>query len=336
MAATWTLEFPYRRSVGPVIGAFLGGLRDRRVLGVRTAGGRVLVPPLEYDPETGEAAGEMVEVGQAGVVRARRRGSPSRCAPPARPAVRVGARAARRRRHRAAARGRLRARPERRRPGTRVRIRWADETEGKITDIECFEPEAVTVDRAEPGAVHVADDGGGVQACPRPSALAQHIGEAIAEGRIIGHKCPECGKVYVPPRGYCPLCVGRDRRGRRGRGRRPRGTITTFSVITPLQYQGQEETEDYVQATILLDGADTHDLVMQRIDGIPIADVHTGCASRRCGRREAERKRQRRRRRPRPRRSARRSRAGSRPANPTRRSSRYAELHRLNGVGMHA
>ena len=53
MTATWTLEFPYRRSVGPVIGAFLTGLRDHKVVGVRTAGGRVLVPPFEYDPETG-------------------------------------------------------------------------------------------------------------------------------------------------------------------------------------------------------------------------------------------------------------------------------------------
>ena len=61
-------SFPYRRSVGPVIGAFLTGLRDRRVVGVRTAGGRVLVPPFEYDPETGEAASEMVDVASEGVV----------------------------------------------------------------------------------------------------------------------------------------------------------------------------------------------------------------------------------------------------------------------------
>ena len=68
MAATWKLEFPYRRSVGPVIGAFLTGLRDRRVVGVRTAGGKVLVPPFEYDPETGDALSEMVDVGSEGVV----------------------------------------------------------------------------------------------------------------------------------------------------------------------------------------------------------------------------------------------------------------------------
>ena len=46
-------------------------------------------------------------------------------------------------------------------------------------------------------------------------------------------------------------------------------------MITPLQYQGQEETEDYVQATILLDGADTTIMVM-RMDGIAIDDVRSG------------------------------------------------------------
>ena len=68
MAATWKLEFPYRRSVGPVIGAFLAGLRDRRVLGARTAAGRVLVPPLEYDPDTGEATVGDGRGRQSGVV----------------------------------------------------------------------------------------------------------------------------------------------------------------------------------------------------------------------------------------------------------------------------
>jgi uncharacterized OB-fold protein len=109
---------------------------------------------------------------------------------------------------------------------------------------------------------------------PRQSALARRISEAIAEGRIIGHECPECGKVYVPPRSYCPLCsvpTGDEHE----RDVQPRGTITTFSVITPLQYQGQEEKDDYVQATILLDGSSST-LGMQRVVDIPIADVRTG------------------------------------------------------------
>ena len=62
------LEYPYSRSVGPVIGGFLTGLRDGRLLGVRGARGAVIVPPTEYDPVTGEDTGELVEVGPAGTV----------------------------------------------------------------------------------------------------------------------------------------------------------------------------------------------------------------------------------------------------------------------------
>jgi uncharacterized OB-fold protein len=140
MGATWTLQFPYRRSVGPVIGAFLTGLRDRKVFGVRTAAGRVLVPPLEYDPDTGEATGEVVEVGQSGVVeRAAWITEPLRHHPLDRPfawaLVRLDG----------ADSSMLHAldagSADAAAPGTRVRIRWVEETEGKITDIACFEPE---------------------------------------------------------------------------------------------------------------------------------------------------------------------------------------------------
>jgi uncharacterized OB-fold protein len=62
------LEYPYSRSVGPVIGAFLTGLRDGKLTGVRGAGGSVIVPPTEYDPTTGDDTGELVEVGPGGVV----------------------------------------------------------------------------------------------------------------------------------------------------------------------------------------------------------------------------------------------------------------------------
>ena len=78
---SWTLEFPYRRSLGPVVGAFFTGLRDGKVLGSVTKDGRVLVPPLEYDPETGESVeDELVDVAPTGDGPGRGRGSPSRCA----------------------------------------------------------------------------------------------------------------------------------------------------------------------------------------------------------------------------------------------------------------
>jgi uncharacterized OB-fold protein len=64
-----TLEFPYRRSLGPVIGAFMTALAEQRILGARTASGAVLVPPLEHDPTTGApVADDLVEVGPGGEV----------------------------------------------------------------------------------------------------------------------------------------------------------------------------------------------------------------------------------------------------------------------------
>ncbi len=69
------LDYPggYTRSVGPVIGRFLTGLRDGRIEAVKLADGRVLVPPTEYDPTTSaEVAAEgshWIEVGPRGTVQ---------------------------------------------------------------------------------------------------------------------------------------------------------------------------------------------------------------------------------------------------------------------------
>jgi uncharacterized protein len=139
MAATWKLEFPYRRSVGPVIGAFLTALRDRRVVGVRAPDGRVLVPPFEYDPETGDALTEMVDVASEGVVeRAAWVTEPLRTHPLDHPfawaLVKLDG----------ADTALLHAfdcgSPDAAQPGARARVRWAAETEGHIKDIACFEP----------------------------------------------------------------------------------------------------------------------------------------------------------------------------------------------------
>ena len=56
LSAEHSLAFPggYTRSVGPVIGRYLTGLRDGRIEAVKLADGRVLVPPTEYDPTTSE------------------------------------------------------------------------------------------------------------------------------------------------------------------------------------------------------------------------------------------------------------------------------------------
>lgn len=64
----FALEYSYKRSLGPVLSRFMTSLRDKVILGARTKKGTVIVPPAEYDPETGEATEELVPVGPAGTV----------------------------------------------------------------------------------------------------------------------------------------------------------------------------------------------------------------------------------------------------------------------------
>lgn len=138
--STYTLELPYRRSVGPVVGAFLTALRDRQVLGSRTSAGRVIVPPLEYDPDSGEAVDDMVEVGAAGtVVSWAWIDEPLRKHPLGRPFAWVlvqldGADSSLVHALDVASADGVAT-------GMRVQIRWAEERRGHITDIACFEPE---------------------------------------------------------------------------------------------------------------------------------------------------------------------------------------------------
>jgi len=137
---TFTLEFPYRRTVGPVVGAFLTGLRDGKILGIKGPGGRVIVPPLEYDPETGDALDELVEVGTAGEV-----GDWAWVADalPKHPLDRPFAWAlikldgADTSLLHAVDAGSI----DRMSRGMRVKARFAGERKGHITDIACFEPE---------------------------------------------------------------------------------------------------------------------------------------------------------------------------------------------------
>ncbi|MDQ1520150.1 MAG: uncharacterized protein QOI55_1223, partial [Actinomycetota bacterium] len=46
-----TITFPYTRSLGPVVGAFMTAMTEKRIIGIRN-GDTVLVPPMEWDPAT--------------------------------------------------------------------------------------------------------------------------------------------------------------------------------------------------------------------------------------------------------------------------------------------
>ena len=106
--------------------------------------------------------------------------------------------------------------------------------------------------------------------CPVVSRYA----DELLQGRIIAHQCPSCGLVYAPPRGYCPICVV-ETTDQDEVVLTDRGVITNYTVVTPVQYYGQHETEPFVRASILLDGVGGM-MNLQDVIDIPVADVHAG------------------------------------------------------------
>jgi uncharacterized OB-fold protein len=108
----------------------------------------------------------------------------------------------------------------------------------------------------------------------RTNPVAAAFGAALTEGRITGHRCPSCRRVYVPPKGYCPICVvptGPDDLVEVA----DRGIVTSWTVLTPIQYAGQQERSDYALASILLDGADGT-LGQQRLVDVALDEITMG------------------------------------------------------------
>lgn len=277
LSAPLVVEFPFTRSLGPVQSAFLTGLRERTVLGVRTGRGKILVPPVEYDPVTAEEIGDLVEVASTGTVTtwawnpSPRRDQPLD-APFAWVLVRLdGADTALL--HVLDAPG-----PEAVRTGMRVRIRWARDRTGAITDIACFEPyesENVTTGPA-PHSGEFTDRVTGIVTPARldytyhPGRAQSAYLEALAGQHVVGERCPTCRKVYVPPRGACPTCgVATDERVEVG----PSGTVTTFCIVN-IKAKNAAIEVPYVYAHIALDGADL--ALHARIGGIPYDQVRMG------------------------------------------------------------
>ena len=274
LSAPVTVAFDYTRSTGPVLGAFLTGLRDGRVVGGRTSDGRVVVPPPEFDPVTHEALTDLVDVGSTGTVTSWTWvPEPVKGQPFDRPfafalvtldgadapflhALDVSS-------------------PDEVSTGMRVQVRWASERVGAITDIACFEMAS-----ADGSGVSTSSTAGepvtGVvvpvsldylyAASPEESAFYR----GLNEGRIVGQRCPTCQKVYVPPRSACPadgtptaeeVEVSQT------------GTITTFCIVN-VPFLGQKITPPYVSAYVLLDGADI--AVLHLILGVPADEVRMG------------------------------------------------------------
>jgi uncharacterized OB-fold protein len=74
----------------------------------------------------------------------------------------------------------------------------------------------------------------------------------IAEGRILGQRCVECRRVYVPSRGACPRCAVRTEEEVQVADK---GTVTTFCIVR-VPSENLAFNPPYVCAAVLLDGAD--------------------------------------------------------------------------------
>jgi uncharacterized OB-fold protein len=263
LRAPLEIGFDYTRSLGPVLSQFMTGLAGRRILGSRGADGRVYAPPFEYDPVTFAPPADLVEVRPEGTVTTWSwAGEPLEGQPLAHPfawalirldgadtamlhAVDAGSAAAMR-------------------TGLRVRARWAESPAGHIRDIACFDPCPADGETAPPDP-EPPDPG---PPDPEPVAMIttpvrlhyEHTASreeslflrGLAAGRLLGQRCPACGKVYIPPRAACPT----DGIPTSGEVALPgTGTVTTFCVVN-MPFTGQRVAPPYVAAAIVLDGAD--------------------------------------------------------------------------------
>jgi uncharacterized OB-fold protein len=275
LEAPVTVAFDYTRSVGPVLGRFFTGLRERRIVGARLADGRVAVPPPEFDPTTHAATSDFVDVGDHGTVTSWTwvsepvAGQPldkpfafalitlDGATTPLLHAVELDG-------------------PDQISTGMRVQAKWADDPSGLITDL-VFVPEGIdVVSRSADAATSTTEDIGEIitpvsldyqyAASPEESAFFR----GLAEGRIVGQRCPTCKKVYVPPRPACPVDgVPTAEEIELGQT----GTVTTFCIVN-VPFLGQKITPPYVSAYILLDGADI--ALQHLILDLPAEEVRMG------------------------------------------------------------
>jgi len=273
--APMKVEFDYTRSLGPVLSPFMSALKQRSVLGGVLSDGRVVVPPPEYDPVTHAAVTELVPVSDHGVVQSWSWVSePVAQQPLDRPfafaqilldgadspllhAVAVSS-------------------PSDISTGLRVRVVWAPEPTGSIRDIAWFEPVG---DSVADGSVSMEFGAPEVTGIVSPVKLAYDYAASpeetkffrgLAEGKIYGQRCPKCEKVYVPPRGACPV----DGVPTTDEIELPdHGTVTTYCVVN-VPFQGQTIPIPYVSAYVLLDGADI--AFLHLILDIDAADVRMG------------------------------------------------------------
>ncbi|MBP9712165.1 MAG: OB-fold domain-containing protein [Sterolibacterium sp.] len=139
LRAGFEVGYTYTRMTGEVIGEFLAGLRDGQIKGIKGSNGKVICPPTEYDPVTAEELSELVALPDTGTVKTfnwvhQPRPKHLLKKPFAWALIQIdGADTSLLHMVDAGSEARMKT-------GMKVKVRWAAQRKGFITDIECFEP----------------------------------------------------------------------------------------------------------------------------------------------------------------------------------------------------
>jgi hypothetical protein len=92
----------------------------------------------------------------------------------------------------------------------------------------------------------------------------------IGQGKILGQRCPSCGKVYVPPRGSCPRCaVPTEEEVELS----DKGTVTTFAIVR-VPSENLDVPLPFASTHVLLDGADVP--MFSVVQECPLEQVRIG------------------------------------------------------------
>ena len=100
---------------------------------------------------------------------------------------------------------------------------------------------------------------------------AQNFLHGLAEGKLLGRRCPVDGKIYLPARGSCPehaVSLTTD-----SVEIADRGTVTTFCIVR-IPAENLSVDPPFVAAHVLLDGADIP--FFHVVHGCPPEEVRMG------------------------------------------------------------
>ena len=271
-----TITFPYKRSLGPVVGAFMTALTEkphprhpqrRRPCWCRPWSGTR--PPVPSWPTSSSRSARPARSSRGPGSRALRAAPARPCRSPSPSSASTG-------RPRRCCTPSTPARPTRWPSGCGWRPAGGVPAVGRIDDIVCFVPRRGPRDRRGghrrgrgaggpdglPGLHHLPE--------PRPRRAPTEPPRPPRSTGCSGLRCPVCERVYAGGRGYCPIDaieLGPDCEVDLPHT----GTITNFAIVTPVQYPGQTETEPFVRAFVLLDGTDVHRALLagDRVAGRP-------------------------------------------------------------------